>query len=60
MDKLRVGFIGAGRISDLHAIEYLQNEKSELVAVCDVNIENARTTGSSLGRTFQYGFYKLS
>ena len=26
MDKLRVGFIGAGRISDLHAIEYLQND----------------------------------
>ena len=35
MEKLRVGFIGTGRISDLHAIEYLQNERAELVAVCD-------------------------
>jgi predicted dehydrogenase len=41
MDKLRVGFIGAGRISDLHAIEYIQNEKTELVAVCDVDFETA-------------------
>ena len=49
MDKLRVGFIGTGRISDLHAIEYLQNEKSELVAVCDVNIENARQRAEAWG-----------
>ena len=27
MEKLRVGFIGTGRISDLHAIEYLANER---------------------------------
>ena len=49
MDKLRVGFIGTGRISDLHAIEYLQNEKSELVAVCDVNMENARQRAEAWG-----------
>ena len=27
MEKLRVGFIGTGRISDLHAIEYLQTSE---------------------------------
>ena len=37
MDKVRVGFIGAGRISDLHAIEYLQNPRAEIVAVCDAD-----------------------
>jgi predicted dehydrogenase len=41
MEKLRVGFIGAGRISDLHAIEYLNNPRAELVAVCDTVLENA-------------------
>ena len=37
MDKIKVGFIGAGRISDLHAIEYMQNAKAEITAVCDAD-----------------------
>ncbi len=41
MDKLRVGFIGAGRISDLHALGYLQDERTQIVAVCDVDREVA-------------------
>jgi predicted dehydrogenase len=42
MDKLRVGFIGAGRISDLHAIEYLDNPRAQLAAVCDADPQIAR------------------
>ncbi|MCY4115265.1 MAG: Gfo/Idh/MocA family oxidoreductase [Caldilineaceae bacterium] len=38
---LRVGFIGTGRISDLHALEYLQNERALIVAVCDTDTETA-------------------
>lgn len=49
MEKLRVGFIGTGRISDLHAIEYLQNEKTQLVAVCDVNVESANMRAKAWG-----------
>lgn len=49
MDKLRVGFIGAGRISDLHAIEYLQNERAELVAVCDANSQVAHSRAAAWG-----------
>ncbi len=33
--QFRVGFIGTGRISDLHAIEYLQNPRTRIVALCD-------------------------
>ena len=40
-DKLRVAIIGAGRISDLHAIEYTQNSKAKIVAICDQSIELA-------------------
>ncbi len=42
MDQLRVGFIGAGRISDLHALEYLRNERARIVAVCDIDRDIAQ------------------
>ena len=31
MANLKVGFIGTGRISDLHALEYLANPRAEIV-----------------------------
>ena len=45
MDKLRVGFIGCGRISDLHALAYLDEDRADIAAVCDSNIELARQRG---------------
>jgi len=47
MDKLRVGFIGTGRISDLHALAYLDDDRAGIVAVCDNNIELARKRGQA-------------
>ena len=35
MENIRVGFVGTGRISDLHALEYLRNPHTEIVALCD-------------------------
>ena len=49
MDKLRVAFIGTGRISDLHALAYLDDERAELVALCDSSIELARERGEKWG-----------
>ena len=49
MEILRVGIIGTGRISDLHAIEYLQNERAKIVAVCDQDLEIARQRGLAWG-----------
>lgn len=49
MDQLRVGIIGTGRISDLHAIEYLQNDRARIVAVCDVDLETAQARGQRWG-----------
>jgi predicted dehydrogenase len=37
MAKLRVGFIGAGNISNLHYLGYKDNPGAELCAVCDVD-----------------------
>ena len=36
-----VGIVGTGRISDLHAIEYLKNPDSRIVALCDVDPDRA-------------------
>ncbi len=49
MERLRVGFVGTGRISDLHALEYLQNDRAEIVAVCDTNREIASTRAQAWG-----------
>ena len=45
MDKLRVAFLGTGRISDLHALAYLDDERADIVAVCDHNLELAQWRG---------------
>ena len=37
-----VGIVGTGRISDLHAMEYLQNSGARIVALCDRNGDRAR------------------
>jgi len=49
MEALRVGFIGTGRISDLHALEYLANVRARIVAVSDVNAALATKRGLAWG-----------
>ena len=46
---LRVGIIGTGRISDLHAIEYLQNPGARIVGLCDRDTAQARDKARSWG-----------
>jgi predicted dehydrogenase len=46
---LRVGLVGAGRISHLHLPAYLDHDEVELVAVCDVNDEAARGLAAAAG-----------
>ena len=49
LDRVRVGFIGAGRISDLHALEYGINPNAEIVAIADVNAEQAAARAAAWG-----------
>lgn len=48
-DTVRVGIIGTGRISDLHAIEYLANPNARIVALCDNAIANAEGRAKAWG-----------
>ena len=48
---LRVGIVGTGRISDLHAIEYMQNPRAEITALCDRNPELACARSDAWGCT---------
>lgn len=45
MKKKGFGIVGAGMISGLHADALRKSAKAELVAICDVNVENARKLG---------------
>lgn len=42
MEKLNVGVIGAGSISDMHLQSYVKNSRAFLYAICDLNKERAR------------------
>ncbi|UCH24858.1 MAG: Gfo/Idh/MocA family oxidoreductase [Trueperaceae bacterium] len=49
MNRLRVGIIGTGRISDLHALAYLSSGRAEIVAVCDTNLAIAQRRAQAWG-----------
>ena len=46
---IQVGIIGTGRISDLHAIEYLQNPGARITVLCDRNVDGARAKAAEWG-----------
>ena len=49
MPRLRVAFIGAGRIADLHILGYRDNPNAELVAVCALDEAVARRRAEEWG-----------
>ncbi len=52
--KLRVGFIGAGAITDLHYLGYQDYPKAELHAICDVDeaLLQRRASEWRIGKTY--------
>ena len=58
MSKLRVGFIGAGRIADLHALGYDGNADAALYAVCDADGEWAARRAQEWGAEHSYTDYR--
>ena len=58
MAKVRVGFIGTGRISDLHQLGYRDNPTGELVAVADVDAAVGKSQANKWGVKTVYSDYR--
>jgi predicted dehydrogenase len=49
MNMVRVGIVGCGRISDLHAAGYLKNPRAKITAVCDADLGKAKAKAREWG-----------
>ncbi|MEH7251523.1 Gfo/Idh/MocA family oxidoreductase [Neobacillus niacini] len=49
MGKVRVGFVGAGGIANVHLQHVSKNEMAEVMAICDIHKE------TSLQKAKEYG-----
>ena len=58
MEKLRIGLIGVGGISSLHAQGYKDNPTAELYAVCDINAELLQRRAREWGAQQAYTDYR--
>jgi len=58
MSKIGIGVIGCGVIADLTVCGYLEDERAEIVAVCDSNKEKAEEKAAQWGAAKVYADYK--
>ena len=58
MSKIRVGFIGAGHISAMHALAYRDNPDAEICAVADADAARAEARASEWGVARAYADYR--
>ncbi len=57
-DRLRVGFIGLGRISDMHFEGYRNNPRARVYAVCDVDADLVQRRVAQWGAEKTYDDYR--
>jgi len=53
-DRIRVGFLGCGRIADLSCLGYLDHPRAEIHAVCDVDEARAKHRAEQWGAARVY------
>ena len=58
MDWLRIGFIGAGRIADMHYLGYKDNPKARLCAICDADRAVSQQRAADWGVNKIYSDYR--
>jgi predicted dehydrogenase len=57
LDKVRVGLVGLGLVSDSHIKGYLSNPNAEVIAVCDLDEPRAKAVASKFGIGKSYTSY---
>jgi predicted dehydrogenase len=57
METVRIGIIGCGRISDLHAAGYLSNPNAKIISVCDSDRDKAEAKAREWGAETVYTDY---
>lgn len=57
MNKVRVAVIGAGSISESHLNSYQNNPNADIVAICDLNEERAKSAAQKYGAQKTYTDY---
>jgi predicted dehydrogenase len=58
MDRVNIGIIGCGRISDLHAAGYLADHRARVTAVCDSDGAKAEAKAREWGADSHYADYR--
>ncbi|PZE20534.1 Gfo/Idh/MocA family protein [Paenibacillus xerothermodurans] len=58
MNKLKIGVIGAGTISEVHLNSYRNNADVELAAICDLNVQRAEAKAQQYGIPNVYSDYR--
>ena len=53
-ERVRIGIVGGGRISDLQCLGYLEHPSAEIAAVCDVDLALARRRAHEWGARSAY------
>ncbi|RED85237.1 Gfo/Idh/MocA family protein [Cohnella phaseoli] len=58
MQKVRIGVVGTGSISEMHLGSYARNPDAQIVAICDVNEARARQVADKYGADKVYTDYR--
>ncbi|WP_062105820.1 Gfo/Idh/MocA family protein [Bacillus niameyensis] len=59
MSKFRVGIIGCGRIFPMHAVPVKNREDVELVAVCDIKEDRAKSAGEKYNCSYYTDYMEM-
>lgn len=57
MEKIKIGVIGAGSISEVHLNAYQNNSQVEIYAICDLNEQRAKDKAAKYGASKVYTDY---
>jgi len=58
MGKLNVAIVGAGNMGNVHATAYSKIDEAQIVAVCDVDLNKAKTLADKVGAEKTFGDHK--